>query len=67
MTPEEILGSGSDGTFPTFFPLFRSEWKILLLAVSFTDSANGQPLNFWGFHFSRKNKFKLLFDGPLAE
>ena len=25
MTPEEILGSGGDGTIPTFLPLFRSE------------------------------------------
>ena len=32
---------------------------------SVPDSANGQPLNFWGFN--GKIKFKLLFHGPLAE
>ena len=33
----------------------------------YSDSANGQPLNFWGLHLVGKVKFKLSLQGPLAK
>ena len=45
---------------------YQKEFFLLKIGAH---SANGQPLNFWGFHIYiiGKIKLKLLFHDPLAE